>query len=122
VQLEGLGQSKNPMTSPGIEPETFRLVSQCLDQLRYNYTKIQKVKFILILIEFMSSLLKFIIIITNVQYLLLFLKHTCFRDRLCGLVVRVLGYRSGGPGSIPGTTKIKSSGSGTGSAQSREYN
>jgi hypothetical protein len=26
-------------------------------------------------------------------------------DRLCGLVVRVLGYRSGGLGSIPGTTK-----------------
>jgi hypothetical protein len=26
-------------------------------------------------------------------------------DRLCGLVVRVLGYRSGGPGSILGTTK-----------------
>jgi hypothetical protein len=25
-------------------------------------------------------------------------------DRLCGLVVRVLGYRSGGSGSIPGTT------------------
>jgi hypothetical protein len=31
-------------------------------------------------------------------------------DRLCGLVVRVLGYRSRGPGSIPGTT------------QPREYN
>jgi hypothetical protein len=28
-------------------------------------------------------------------------------DRLCGLVIRVLGYRSGGPGSIPGTTKKK---------------
>jgi hypothetical protein len=28
-------------------------------------------------------------------------------DRLCGIVVRVLGYRSGGPGSIPGTTKKK---------------
>jgi hypothetical protein len=28
-------------------------------------------------------------------------------DRLCGLVVRVLSYRSGGPGSIPGTTKKK---------------
>jgi hypothetical protein len=27
-------------------------------------------------------------------------------DRLCGLVVRVLGYRSGGPGSIPGTTRF----------------
>jgi hypothetical protein len=26
-------------------------------------------------------------------------------DRLCGLVVRVLGYRSGGPGSIPGTIR-----------------
>jgi hypothetical protein len=26
-------------------------------------------------------------------------------DLLCGLVVRVLSYRSGGPGSIPGTTK-----------------
>jgi hypothetical protein len=26
-------------------------------------------------------------------------------DRLCGLVVRVLGYRYGGPGSIPGTTR-----------------
>jgi hypothetical protein len=25
----------------------------------------------------------------------------------CGLVVRVLGYRSGGPGSIPGTTRKK---------------
>jgi hypothetical protein len=28
-------------------------------------------------------------------------------DRLCGLVVWVLGYRSGGPGSIPGTTRKK---------------
>jgi hypothetical protein len=33
----------------------------------------------------------------------------CFNkhDRLCGLVVRVLGYRSGGPGSTPGTTRKK---------------
>jgi hypothetical protein len=43
-------------------------------------------------------------------------------DRLCGLAVRVLGYRSGGPGSIPGTTRKKSSGSGTGSTQPREHN
>jgi hypothetical protein len=27
-------------------------------------------------------------------------------DRLCDLVVRVLGYRSGGPVSIPGTTRF----------------
>jgi hypothetical protein len=26
-------------------------------------------------------------------------------DCPCGLVIRVLGYRSGGPGSIPGTTR-----------------
>jgi hypothetical protein len=36
---------------------------------------------------------------------------------VCGLwsVVRVIGYRSGGPGSIPGTTRKKISGSGAGS-------
>jgi hypothetical protein len=28
-----------------------------------------------------------------------------FVDRLCVLVVRVPGYRSGGPGSIPGATQ-----------------
>jgi hypothetical protein len=28
-------------------------------------------------------------------------------DRLCGLVVRVVGYRSGSPGSIPSTTRKK---------------
>jgi hypothetical protein len=28
-------------------------------------------------------------------------------NRLCGLVVRVLGYRSEGPSSIPGTTRKK---------------
>jgi hypothetical protein len=30
-----------------------------------------------------------------------------WNDRLCGLQVRVLGYRSGGPGSIPDTTRKK---------------
>jgi hypothetical protein len=30
-----------------------------------------------------------------------------YMDRLCGLVVRVLGYRFGGPGSIPGTNRKK---------------
>jgi hypothetical protein len=56
--------------------------------------------------------------------------YMSWRDRLCGLVVRVLGYRSGGPGSIPGTTRFSeekkrgetSSGSGMGSTQPREYN
>jgi hypothetical protein len=36
-------------------------------------------------------------------------------DRLCGLLVRVPGYRYRGPGSIPGATDfLRSSGSGTG--------
>jgi hypothetical protein len=30
-----------------------------------------------------------------------------FYDRLCGLVIRILGYRSGGPGSITGTARKK---------------
>jgi hypothetical protein len=29
-----------------------------------------------------------------------------FNDRLCGLVVRVPGYRSRGPGLIPGATRF----------------
>jgi hypothetical protein len=37
---------------------------------------------------------------------LLFSQGNLLIDRLCGLVVRVLGYRSGGPGSIPGTTRF----------------
>jgi hypothetical protein len=52
-------------------------------------------------------------------------------DRLCGLVVRVLGYRFGGPGfdsqalnDLPTKKKKRktSSGSGTGFTQPREYN
>jgi hypothetical protein len=33
--------------------------------------------------------------------------YTLALDRLRGLVVTVLGYKSGGPGSIPGTTRKK---------------
>jgi hypothetical protein len=43
-------------------------------------------------------------------------------DRFCGLVLRVDGYKSEGPVSIPGNTRKNSSGSGTGSIQPREYN
>jgi hypothetical protein len=41
------------------------------------------------------------------EHLLVFLGHKLLCDHFCGLVVRVLGYRSGGPGSIPGTTRKK---------------
>jgi hypothetical protein len=36
VRLEGLGQLKNTITSPGIKTATFWLVAQCLDELRYR--------------------------------------------------------------------------------------
>jgi hypothetical protein len=36
VQLEGLGELKNPMISSGIEPATFRLVELYLNQLQYR--------------------------------------------------------------------------------------
>jgi hypothetical protein len=35
VRLEQFGQLRNPMTSSEMEPATFRLVAQCLNQLRY---------------------------------------------------------------------------------------
>jgi hypothetical protein len=37
----------------------------------------------------------------------IYFSHLSSSDRLCGLVVKVLGYRSGGLGLIPGTTKKK---------------
>ena len=36
VRPEGLGQCKIPMTPSWIEPATFRLVAQCLNQMRYR--------------------------------------------------------------------------------------
>jgi hypothetical protein len=52
---------------------------------------------------------------TKIQYLqYLSYRHACYiyyLSRFCGLVVRVPGYRSRGPGSLPGTTRF-SEGSG----------
>jgi hypothetical protein len=36
TELVGLGQLKNPITSSGIEPATFRLIAECLNQLCYR--------------------------------------------------------------------------------------
>jgi hypothetical protein len=34
--MDGLGKLKNPVNSSGIEIATFRLLAQCLSQLRYG--------------------------------------------------------------------------------------
>jgi hypothetical protein len=54
---------------------------------------------------FLPSVFKFIAKSWNTSYAFYMLGEKS--DRLCGLVVRVLDYRSGGPGSIPGTTTRK---------------
>jgi hypothetical protein len=57
------------------------------------------------------------------SYVRLFYLVLVWSCLFCGLVVRVPGYRSRGPGSIPGDTRfLRNSASGTGSTQSREDN
>jgi hypothetical protein len=44
VRLEELGQLKNPMTSSGVEPATFLLVAQCLNQMNKKERKETQIK------------------------------------------------------------------------------
>jgi hypothetical protein len=46
VRQEVLGQLKNAILSAGIEPSTFRLVTKCLNQLRYRVCPSEKVQVI----------------------------------------------------------------------------
>jgi hypothetical protein len=43
-----------------------------------------------------------------VYYLPTYLRKCCISDRLCGLMVRVPGYRSRGPGSISSASRLVS--------------
>jgi hypothetical protein len=48
------------------------------------------------------------IIIMIMAIIIIIIKYVlgCSIDSLCGLALRVLGYRSRGPGSIPGATRF----------------
>jgi hypothetical protein len=131
------------MTSLRIKPLTFQLVAECYEVINYTGSvpgymfwkqkflndKSKSSKFVHV------AAMKVAIILCSSQHnifptgftIMLAIVGFCngltLLGRLCGLVVRVLGYRSRGQGLIPGTTrKKKSSGSGTGSTQPREYN
>jgi hypothetical protein len=45
--------------------------------------------------------------VLKIRFLKNFVRHYSYINRLGGLGVRVLDYRSGGSGSIPGTTRKK---------------
>jgi hypothetical protein len=47
------------------------------------------------------------IIIIIIIIIIITMPLSLYENRLCGLVVGVLGYISGGPGSISGTTRKK---------------
>jgi hypothetical protein len=55
VRLEGLGKLKNPMISSGIEPVTFRIVAQDLNQLRCRVPPKLKENFAKVLYGFIPS-------------------------------------------------------------------
>jgi hypothetical protein len=111
VRLEGLGKLKNPVASSGIETTTFRLVAQCLNQLRYRVPLYVRRSNIILKVHISNFLL------LQVTLTMAYGTHSCEAILLAQHFSKNFFHLIVNP-AIPDF--LRSRGSGTGSTQPRE--